>query len=123
MTSSAPANPFLSGLAGRCPNCGKGRLFAGFLRIRPECEACAFPLAKADSGDGPAVFIILIVGFLMAFGMLFVEIAYKPPIWLHLVVFFPLTIALCLALLRPFKGLLIAAQFHNHASEAGRGDV
>ncbi|MBN9319881.1 MAG: DUF983 domain-containing protein [Caulobacterales bacterium] len=121
--SSSPAKPFLAGLAGRCPNCGQGRLFAGFLRIRPVCDACAFPLAKADSGDGPAVFIILIVGFLMAFGSLFVEVAYHPPVWIHLVVFLPLTVLLCLALLRPMKGLLVAAQFHNQASEAGRGDV
>jgi uncharacterized protein (DUF983 family) len=117
---SAPANPFLAGLAGRCPNCGGGKLFAGFLRIAPRCEACGFELAKADSGDGPAVFIILIVGFLMAFGALFTEVAYRPPVWVHLVVWLPLTVILCLALLRPMKGLLVAAQFRNRASEAGR---
>ena len=123
MNSSAPAKPFLAGLAGRCPNCGKGRLFAGFLRIQPVCESCAFPLATADSGDGPAVFIILIVGFLMAFGSLFVQVAYDPPVWVLLAIFMPLTVVLCLAMLRPMKGLMVAAQFHNQASEAGRDDV
>jgi uncharacterized protein (DUF983 family) len=116
-------NPFLAGLAGRCPNCGKGRLYAGFIRVAPVCDACGFDLAKADTGDGPAVFIIMIVGFLMAFGALFTEVAYKPPVWVHLVVWMPLTVILCLVLLRPMKGLMVAAQFHNHASEAGRDSL
>lgn len=114
----SPANPLLAGLAGRCPNCGKGPLFAGFLRVAPTCEACGFELARADSGDGPAVFVIMIAGFLVAFAALFVEVAYRPPIWLHLVLWLPLTAALCLLLLRPMKGVMIAAQFKNKASEA-----
>jgi uncharacterized protein (DUF983 family) len=118
-----PVNPFLAGLAGRCPNCGGGKLYAGFLRLAPQCEACGYDLARADHGDGPAVFIILIVGFLMGFGALFTEVAYHPPVWVHLVIWMPLTLILCLALLRPLKGLMIAAQIHNGASEAGRDDV
>ena len=108
----------LRGLKGRCPNCGVGRLFSGFLTVAPACDHCGYNLAKADSGDGPAVFVILIAGFLCAFAMLFVEMAYKPPIWVHLVVFLPLTLAVCIGLLRPLKGVLLAAQFANHASEA-----
>lgn len=111
-------NPLLAGLKGRCPNCGEGRLFSGFLTVAPACDHCGYNLAKADSGDGPAVFVILIAGFLCAFAMLFVEMAYKPPIWVHLVVFLPLTLAVCIGLLRPLKGVLLAAQFANHASEA-----
>ena len=111
-------NPLLAGLKGRCPNCGVGRLFSGFLTVAPACDHCGYNLAKADSGDGPAVFEILIAGFLCAFAMLFVEMAYKPPIWVHLVVFLPLTLAVCIGLLRPLKGVLLAAQFANHASEA-----
>ena len=111
-------NPLLAGLKGRCPNCGVGRLFSGFLTVAPACDHCGYNLAKADSGDGPAVFVILIAGFLCAFAMLFVEMAYKPPIWVHLVVFLPLTLAVCIGLLRPLKGVLLAAQFANHASEA-----
>ncbi|HEX6865882.1 MAG TPA: DUF983 domain-containing protein [Caulobacteraceae bacterium] len=116
------ANPYLSGLRGRCPNCGEGRLFAGFLKVADRCEACGFDLAKADSGDGPAVFIILIVGFLVAFAALFTEVAYRPPIWVHLIVWLPLTVVLCLAMLRPMKGLLLAAQFTNKAEEARSDD-
>jgi uncharacterized protein (DUF983 family) len=117
---SAP-NPFLAGLLARCPNCGEGPLFAGFLKVMPRCEACGFDLAKADSGDGPAVFVILIAGFIVAFAALITEIAAHPPIWVHLVLWLPATLVLCLALLRPTKGLLLAAQFKNKASEARHG--
>lgn len=114
----AAPDPLVSGLRGRCPNCGEGHLFEGFLKIAPRCEACGYDLSKADSGDGPAVFVIMIAGFLVAFSALFVEIAYRPPIWLHLVLWLPLTAIVCLALLRPMKGLMVAAQFKNKASEA-----
>ena len=113
-------NPLLSGLAGRCPNCGEGHLFEGFLKVSPRCEACGFDLAKADSGDGPAVFVILIGGFVAAFGALFTEVAFDPPVWLILAIWMPLTILICLVLLRPFKGAMLAAQFMNKASEARR---
>jgi uncharacterized protein (DUF983 family) len=118
----ARPNPLLTGLKCRCPNCGRGPLFKGFLKVRERCEACGFDLRAADSGDGPAVFIILIVGFLTAFGALFTEVAYKPPAWLQLVIWLPLATVLCLVLLRPFKGVLIALQFHNKASQARSDD-
>lgn len=116
-------NPYAAGAAGRCPNCGEGHLFEGFLKVAPTCEACGFDLKAADSGDGPAVFVILIGGFLVAFGAVFTQIAFNPPIWLQLIVWLPLTVVVCGGLLRPFKGLLIAAQFANRAREAGRHDV
>ena len=119
----AGVNPVLAGVTCRCPNCGEGALFAGFLTVCPQCEACGFDLRKADSGDGPAVFVILIGGFLVAFAALFTEIAIRPPIWVHLVIWLPVTAILCLVLLRPFKGVMIALQFHNKASEAGGRDV
>ena len=93
-------------------------MFQGFLKVAPACDACGYDLARADSGDGPAVFVILIAGFLCAFAMLFTEIAYAPPIWVHVVVFLPLTLGVCLGLLRPLKGVMLAAQFSNKASEA-----
>ena len=111
-------NPFIAGLRGRCPNCGEGHLFEGFLKVSPACEACGFDLAKADSGDGPAVFVIMIAGFIAAFGALITEVAVHPPVWVHLIVWLPLTLILCLVLLRPMKGLMIAAQFANKASQA-----
>jgi uncharacterized protein (DUF983 family) len=114
----AAPNPLLSGLVGRCPNCGEGHLFEGFLKVAPRCEACGFDLAKADSGDGPAVFVILIAGFLVAFAALITEIAVQPPVWVHLVLWLPATLVIVLALLRPMKGVMLAAQFMNKASEA-----
>ena len=113
-------NPIVTGLLCRCPNCGEGPLFAGFLKVSPRCEACGFDLRKADSGDGPAVFVILIGGFVVCFAALFTEVAFPPPVWVHLVLWLPLTVIICLGLLRPFKGVLIALQFHHKASEAGR---
>ena len=118
----AGVNPVLAGLACRCPNCGEGPLFQGFLTVSPRCEACGFDLAKADSGDGPAVFVILIGGFVACFGMLFTEIAFHPPVWVHMVLWLPLAGILCMGLLRPFKGVMIAMQFHNKASQAGDRD-
>ncbi len=117
----ASAGPLLAGLAGRCPNCGKGHLFAGFLKVAERCDVCGYDLSKADSGDGPAVFVIMVAGFIVAFSALIAEIKLHPPVWVHLVVWLPLTLVLCLALLRPFKGVMLAAQFMNKASEARHG--
>ncbi len=115
-------NPILAGLACRCPNCGKGPLFAGFLKVASTCKACGFDLKAADSGDGPAVFIILIVGFIAAFGALYTDIVFRPPIWLELSIWLPVAAILCLVLLRPFKGVLVALQFHHKASEVRNDD-
>ena len=116
-------NPLAAGLMGRCPNCGEGPLFDGYLKVAARCEACGVDLKRADSGDGPAVFVILIAGFMVSFAALFVEVAVRPPIWVHLVIWLPLILVLSLALLRPLKGVMLAAQFANKASEAGRHDV
>ncbi|THD58816.1 DUF983 domain-containing protein [Phenylobacterium sp.] len=111
-------DPLLSGAAGRCPNCGEGHLFEGFLKVSPLCEACGFDLAAADSGDGPAVFVILIAGLIVAFGALFTMVAWRTPVWLTLLIWLPMTFVIVLVLLRPMKGLMLAAQFKNKASQA-----
>jgi uncharacterized protein (DUF983 family) len=123
LTKAPRVDPFLAGLRGRCPDCGKGPLFSGFLKVTAVCAACGRNLAQIDSGDGPAVFVIMIVGFLVVFSALFTEIAVHPPIWVHLVVWLPLAAALCLALLRPVKGLMIAAQLRNKAAQHRRDDA
>ena len=122
MTSPWSVNPFLAGALGRCPSCGQSPLFTGYLKLAERCPVCRYPLFKADSGDGPAVFIIIIVGFLIVFGSLFTELAYHPPVWVHLVIWLPLGAALCLGLLRPMKGLMVAAQIRNKAAEHRRDD-
>ena len=115
-------NPIVAGLTCRCPNCGEGPLFEGFLKVSPRCEACGFDLRAADSGDGPAVCIILIVGMIVCAAALVTEVALRPPIWVHLVLWLPLTAILVLALMRPFKGVMLALQFHHKASESRHGE-
>lgn len=96
-------------------------MFAGFLKVAPACSRCGADLATADSGDGPAVFVILVAGALACFGMLFTEVAYRPPLWLEGVIWIPAAAGLCLLLLRPFKGVLLALQFHHRASQSRHG--
>jgi uncharacterized protein (DUF983 family) len=100
-----------------CPRCGNGRLFDGFLKLKPACTACGLSYAFADSGDGPAVFVILAAGALMAGLVLWTEVTYEPPLWLHAVVFLPLTLAVCLAMLRPLKAALVHRQYATRAQE------
>ena len=118
MTAESPLAPFVAGALGRCPRCGEGPLFEGFLRVTPRCAACGFDLAASDSGDGPAVFVILAVGFIAVFGALITYVAWRPPVWVPLVVWIPVAGLLSLALLRPMKGLMIAAHVHNRAGAA-----
>jgi uncharacterized protein (DUF983 family) len=94
-------------------------LFAGFLTVRERCQVCGADLREADSGDGPAVFVIFVLGALIVPLALWVEAAFGPPYWLHAVLW-PLSIlALTLALLRPFKATLIALQYRHKASDSG----
>ncbi|MBU3888641.1 MULTISPECIES: DUF983 domain-containing protein [Methylosinus] len=115
-------NPYVAGLLGRCPRCGKGHLFRGFLALAPSCEVCGLDLAFADSGDGPAVFVMTIAGFIVVGAALYVEVAYAPPYWVHGLIFLPLTVIVCAGLLRPAKSLLIALQYFNKAEEGQRAD-
>ena len=97
-------------------------MFDGFLKVAPACEACGYNLAAADSGDGPAVFVIMIAGFLVAFAALFTEFTFHPPIWVHLLLWLPATLIFTIGLLRPLKGVMLAAQFMNKASQARHDD-
>jgi uncharacterized protein (DUF983 family) len=107
------------GLAGRCPRCGEGALFTGFLKVVPRCDRCGQDFAAADSADGPAFFVMSFAGFVVVLAALVVEVLYQPPYWLHALLWIPLIVALTLLPLRPVKGLLIALQFH-HKAEEGR---
>ena len=117
MSNHSTVSPFAAGLRCRCPRCGEGRLFEGFLTPRAACESCGLDFAFADSGDGPAVFIMFIAGFLIVGAALFVELRYEPPFWVHAMLWIPAVLILCLGLLRPLKGLMIALQFANNAAE------
>lgn len=113
----ASAKAVFAGLAGRCPRCSRGKLFDGFLKLAPRCNACGLDYAFIDSGDGPAVFVILFAGFLVVIAALVVEVRYEPPFWLHAVLWGPLILITTLVPLRLIKGLLIALQFHHKAQE------
>jgi uncharacterized protein (DUF983 family) len=114
-----PQSPIATGLKGTCPRCGQGKIFTGFLGLVPHCPTCGLDFGFADAGDGPAVFVSLIGGFLVLGLALWTELKYEPPIWIHLIVFLPLTLLVCVGLLRPLKGVLIALQYRNKA-EQGR---
>ncbi len=119
--SDAQPSPLTAGLGGRCPRCGQGRLFRGFLKIVNRCEVCGLNLAAQDSGDGPVAFIVLLVGFIVVGGALVVEVKFGWPVWLHLLVWLPLTVVLCLAFMRPFKGVLVALQYKHRRDEFDAG--
>jgi len=115
--SGTSPSPFVTGLAGRCPSCGKGKLFDGFLALQPRCQVCGLDFSFADSGDGPAVFVMFIAGFIVVGCALIVEIKYEPPLWVHALLWLPLILLVTLAPLRLIKGLLIALQYHHKAAE------
>lgn len=100
-------------MLGRCPHCGQGRLFSGFLKVRPTCEVCGYDLGRIETGDGPATFIMQIAGGIVVFSALYVYIAYRPPIWILMAVTLPLVLGLSLGLMRPGKGLMTALQYRS----------
>ena len=108
-----PIPPVQAGLRCRCPRCGRGALFRGLLTVNPRCPACGLDLAPHDAGDGPAVFVILILGALVVPLALLLESALAPPTWLHLVVWPPVIVGLAILLLRPMKATLVAYHFRN----------
>lgn len=110
-----------AGLACACPRCGRGKLFDGFLQVRPRCDACGLDYSFADSGDGPAVFIMFIAGFIVVGAAVVTEAIYHPPYWVHAVLWLPLILLVTLGPLRPMKGLMIAVQYHNKAAESRFG--
>lgn len=116
-TTDTLAGAVRAGLSCACPRCGKGKLFKGFVTLRPKCEVCGLEYAFADSGDGPAVFIILIAGFIVVGAALVTEVLYQPPFWVHAVLWLPLILLVTLGPLRSMKGLMIALQFHHKAAE------
>ncbi len=107
----------LAGVACRCPRCGKGKLFQGFLTLKPKCDACGLDYGFIDAGDGPAVFVVLIAGFIVVTCALVVEFKYEPPLWVHAALWGPLILVTTLWPLRALKGLLIALQYHHKAAE------
>ena len=105
-------------LKGLCPRCGAASLFAGVARFAPACRACGLDLAAIDVGDGPAAFLILIVGAIVAVAAIVTDLAYSPAWWVH-IVWLPVMIALTLAGLRLGKAALVY-QIYRHSAGEGR---
>ena len=104
-------------LLGRCPRCGEGKLFDGYLTVAPRCAHCGLDYAMFDAGDGPAVFVVLIVGAIVCAGALYVEFTFSPPYWVHAVLWIPTICILTFGFLRLMKSLLLVLQYKNKAGE------
>ena len=119
-TSDRPlVSPFKDGLSCRCPACGSGKLFQGILKVADRCSVCRLDLSAQDSGDGPAVFIILILGFIVVPLALVVEANFEPPLWVHAILWPPVILGGALLMLRPFKATMIALQYRHKTHERG----
>jgi uncharacterized protein (DUF983 family) len=112
-----PQSPISTGLRGRCPRCGQGKLFEGYLKVAPKCSHCGLDFSFSDSGDAAAWFVMLIAGTLAMAGVLIVELNWRPDWWVHVLVAVPLAIGVPLILLRPIKGILLNQQYHTSARE------
>ncbi len=130
---SAPALPYTPppfwtalarGARNKCPVCGEGEVFAGFLKVVPECRVCHAPLGRLRADDAPPYFTIFIAGHLLVPVVLWVEKAYQPPMWLHMVVWLPLFTIVCTLLLRPIKGATVGWMVRlGFTGEEHGGDV
>jgi len=121
-------SPMKTGVRARCPRCGEGPLFKGYLSLRESCPACDLSYAYADPADGPAFFGMSLVGLVGMVLFMWFEFTVHPPVWVHFVVTMPLLALGCIAVLRPLKGWLVAEQYVHKAAEAewdsvgGHGD-
>ena len=102
-----------AGLRCRCPRCGRGKLFDGLLTVKARCDVCGLDFSPHDSGDGPAVFVIFILGALMMPLVFWVEFTFEPPPWVHLVIWVPVILILAILMLRPMKATLVAYHYRN----------
>lgn len=119
MTYYPPVDPYSAGVRGKCPRCGQGALFKSFLGLKDRCEVCGLDYSKADPGDGPAVFIMFIVGFVAVAVAFIARFVWFAPILTAFLISGGVAIGLSVALLRPLKATLVALQY-KHKAEEGR---
>jgi uncharacterized protein (DUF983 family) len=107
--------PLEAGLKRVCPRCGKGRLFKTGLTLESEdsCSSCYLALARNDSGDGPAVFMVFILGFLLVPLALLFDALVSPPLWVHAVLWTVVALGICVFTLQPIKAYVVALQFKH----------
>ena len=120
MAAPVPAAPLLHvALRCRCPRCGKAPLYTGLLTVRDCCPVCGLDLRQADTGDGPAVFVMFFLSAVVVGLVFWVEFTFSPPLWVHAVLWPLPTFALAIVVMRPVKALMVALQYRNRASEMG----
>ncbi len=105
------------GVRGCCPRCGARTLFAGWIKFAPRCRACGLDFDAFNVGDGPAAFLTLILGALVAGMAIAVELIFSPPWWVHVLLWPAITLGLILVSLRALKGVLLALEYRNAARE------
>lgn len=110
-------SPFSTGIRGKCPRCGQGQLFEGFLKLAPRCDVCGLDYSFADPADGPAFFVICFACVPAVVFASWLEIAYEVPYWVHLFTSLPILLLTCIPPLRPIKGWLVASQYIYKAEE------
>lgn len=110
-------SPASAGFNCRCPRCGRGRLFSGYLKVAEKCDSCGLELGVMDTGDGPAVFVMFIVLIITVPLVFLVYAIFEPPMWVHAILWPIVIIGLSLALLRPAKGLMLGIQYKLKAGE------
>jgi uncharacterized protein (DUF983 family) len=108
-----PVSVLATALLCRCPRCGQGKLYDGLLSVAPRCAVCGLDLRAEDAGDGPAVFVMFILGAITVGLAILVETVFAPPIWVHLLLWTPFILGGSIALLRPLKAGLIALQYRH----------
>lgn len=105
-------------LFGLCPQCGARTLFAGWVRFASRCRACGLDFDRFNVGDGPAAFLILIIGALIAGLAIWLQLAVAPPFWVHVLLWVPLTTLAVVLGLRASKAALLASEYRNKAGES-----
>lgn len=120
LPSTEAVSTVRAGLSCRCPRCGRGKLFDGFLKVAAICTSCGLDLQAEDSGDGPAVFLIFILGFTVAPLAVWAGVTTDWPVWVHVILWGGLALGLTLGLLRPSKALVIALQYRHRRQSGGQ---
>jgi uncharacterized protein (DUF983 family) len=110
------ASPLVAAIAGECPNCGSRTLFAGWVRFAHRCRACGLDFDSFNVGDGPAAFVILIIGAIVTTGAITLELAAEPPWWVHLI-WIPVATGLTIVGLRLGKAWLLGQEYKHRARE------
>lgn len=113
----APLSPYSTGIRGRCPRCGQGHIFDGFLALRPSCEVCGLDYSFADPADGPAFFVMCFACVPSVALAVWIEVVFQPAFWVHLLTSLPFMLLTCIPPLRPLKGWLVASQYFYKAEQ------